>query len=410
MLAEFQSLLHNSLLLIGYVGTGKTNLPPNELFSPIIPQKIARTFNALPNPIQYPQWTNQGEPGHWQYFVPDTWTSGFFPQTLYEMHTRQTLCPGDQGGQGTDWVEYGRRASIGLASLPGHNTQGHDVGFLSFPFIQELEVNPQNETAKNVINAFARELAARFNPNVGATLSWDPPSNNPNLFRVIIDNMMNLELLFVSAELTGNKTLGNIARAHADTTMKNQIRADGSTWHVIEYNPRTGAVTAKHTAQGYSDDSTWARGQAWGIYGFANMFKRTGNQDYLLTARRLASYFLDHLPNDNIVPWDFQAPLNDPKNSGVRPADSSAATVAATGLLLLADVETDWWATERWVAGAVKILNGITKLAWKPSWESLLSNGTVNWPNNNYLTGIVYGDYYFVKAGNDLIKMGLTEC
>ncbi|EEB91111.1 hypothetical protein MPER_10586 [Moniliophthora perniciosa FA553] len=222
--------------------------------------------------------------------------------------------------------------------------------------------------------------------------------------------MMNLELLFVSEELTGNKTLGDIARTHADTTMKNHIRDDGSTWHVVEYTTTTGNVVGKYTAQGYSDDSAWARGQAWGFYGFANMYKRTQNPDYLDTARRLASYFLNNLPKDGIVPWDFRAPLNDPKNFGVRPADSSAATVAATGLLLLSEVETDRSVADRWVAGAIKLLDSISKLAWKPSWESLLSNGTVNWPADNYLTGIVYGDYYFIKAGNDLIKLGLAEC
>ncbi|ESK94259.1 glycoside hydrolase family 88 protein [Moniliophthora roreri MCA 2997] len=409
MITDIKNLLHSLLLLIGYVGTVQANLlSSNELFSPLIPQKVTRTYNALPNPIQYPQWTNRGEPGRWQYFVPDTWTSGFFPLTLYEMHTRQTLCPGDQGGQGIDWIEWGRRASTGLANLPGHNTQGHDVGFLSFPFIEELAINPQNETAKKIVNAFARDLAARFNSKVGATRSWD--TSDPTRFQVIIDNMMNLELLFVSEELTGNKTLGDIARIHADTTMKNHIREDGSTWHVVEYTTTTGNVVGKYTAQGYSDDSTWARGQAWGIYGFANMYNRTKNPDYLETARRLASYFLNNLPKDGIVPWDFKAPLNDPKNFGVRPADSSAATVAATGLLLLADTETDRSAAESWIAGAVKLLDNISKLAWKPSWESLLSNGTVNWPAGNYLTGIVYGDFYYIKAGNDLIKLGLAEC
>ncbi|EEB98661.1 hypothetical protein MPER_01792 [Moniliophthora perniciosa FA553] len=134
-------------------------------------------------------------------------------------------------------------------------SQGHDVGFLSFPFVEELVVNQNNQTVIDTINAFAQELAARFNPKVGATLSWDSPSD-PTQFRVIIDNMMNLEVLFVSEELTGNKTLGEIARRHADTTIKNHIRPDGSTWHVVEYNPKTENVVSKYTSQGYSNDKT----------------------------------------------------------------------------------------------------------------------------------------------------------
>jgi uncharacterized protein YyaL (SSP411 family) len=218
--------------------------------------------------------------------------------------------------------------------------------------------------------------------------------------------MMNLEVLFHSADLTGNSTLRTIATTHADTTMKNHIRADGSTWHVVEYNSTTGVVIRKRTAQGFSDSSTWSRGQAWGIYGFANMYKFTNNTNYLATARRLATYFLNNLPSDNIVPWDFNAPLT----PAPRPADSSAATIAVNGLLLLAQQETTAAAKQPWIDGAFTILNNINKLAWKPSWQSLLSNGTVNKPANNFLTGIVYGDYYYIKAGNELVSMGLTSC
>jgi len=213
-------------------------------------------------------------------------------------------------------------------------------------------------------------------------------------------------VLFHSYALTGNTTLRNIATTHADTTMKNHIRTDGSTWHVVEYNSTTGVVIWKGTSQGYSNNSTWSRGQAWAIYGFANMYKYTNDTNYLTTARRTATYFLDTLPSDGIVPWDFNAPLIPPP----RPADSSAATIAVNGLLLLAQQETSEAMKQQWIDGAFTILNNITTLAWKPSWQSLLSNGTVNWPANNFLTGIVYGDYYFIRAGNQLVTMGLTSC
>ncbi|KAG7096354.1 hypothetical protein E1B28_003798 [Marasmius oreades] len=381
---------------------------PSELYSPLVPQKLLRTFNSLPKPIQYPQYTDSSRPGKWAFFVPDTWTSAFFPTTLYEMDRRRTLCKTlNASGVDVDWLQLGRSASQGLVSLPGHNTQGHDVGFLSFPFVEELKRNPGNQTAINTVNGFARDLAKRFIPAAGVTRSWD--NDNQTVVRVIIDNMMNLDVLFSSAELTGNQTLVQIAKTHADTTIKNHIRADGSTWHVVEYDADTGAVLSKHTAQGFSDDSTWSRGQAWGIYGYAQMYSRTGNPTYLETSRRLATYFLSHIPSDGIVPWDFDAPLKDPKvPGGVRPADSSAATIATNGLLLLGSLDEE--DADKWTSAALEILDHITELAWKPEWDSLLSNGTVNWPSNNYLTGTVYGDHYFVKVGNDLLERGLAHC
>ncbi|TFK43016.1 glycoside hydrolase family 88 protein [Crucibulum laeve] len=379
--------------------------PPTQLFSPLIPAKVLATFGALPKPIQYPQYTDTSA-GKWLYFIPDTWTSGFFPTTPYALNTRKTLCGATpQNGLGSaDWVALGRSASSGLVPLEIKNGQGHDVGFLSFPFVEELAVNPNNETAKTAINNFARLLANRFNPIVGCTRSWD--TSDPTDFQVIIDNMMNLEVLFHSADLTGNSTLRDIAIKHADTTIINHIRPDGSTWHVIEYNSTTGSVIKKRTAQGFSDNSTWSRGQAWGIYGFANMYRLTGDAKYLATSRRLATYFLNNLPSDGIVPWDFNAPLT----PAPRPADSSAATIAVNGLLLLAKSEGTAAAAKPWSDAAINILDKITALAWQPSWQSLLSNGTVNKPANNFLTGIVYGDYYYIRAGNELVSMGLASC
>ncbi|CAA7265376.1 unnamed protein product [Cyclocybe aegerita] len=379
---------------------------PPELFSPLIPSKILATTNALPNPIQYPQYTDARNPGRWLYFSPNTWTSGFFPVTLYELNTRRQRCGVTQanGLGAADWLALGRAASNGLLNLNADSGIGHDVGFISFPFVEELAINPRNQTAIDAINRFARQLAARFNPTVGCTKSWD--SSNPTNFQVIIDNMMNLEVLFHSADLTNNATLRQIATTHADTTIRNHIRADGSTWHVVEYNSNTGQVTRKRTAQGYSDGSTWSRGQAWGIFGFANMYRLTRNPNYLSTARRMATYFLNNLPADGVVPWDFNAPLT----PAPRPADSSAATLAVNALLLLSEHETTEAAKQQWRSGALRILEKITDLAWSPSWQSLLSNGTVSLPANNFLTGTVYGDYYFIRAGNELVRLGLTSC
>ncbi|KAG7453040.1 glucuronyl hydrolase [Guyanagaster necrorhizus] len=388
-----------SAFLVAHLAFAQT--VTTDLYSSLIPSKVLATANKLNN--QFPQYTDSTA-GVWQLFSADTWTSGFFPATLYALETRQSLCEATSanGLNAADWAELGRQTSAGLAPLTTSNSVGHDVGFLSFPYVEELSIHPDNTTAADIVNGFATYLAGRFNPTVGCTRSWD--SSDPTDFVVIIDNMMNLNVLMVSAQLTGNSTLRDIATSHANTTMKNHIRDDGSTWHVVEYNATTGAVIDKITSQGYADNSTWSRGQAWAVYGYANMYNWTGDSNYLVTARHAATYFLDTLPSNGIVPWDFNAPVEN------RPADSSAATIVATGLLLLSKVETDPTNSTNWSTAAISILNNITSLAWDPSWESLLANGTVNKPANNYLTGTVYGDYYYIVAGNELISMGLANC
>ncbi|KNZ75506.1 Unsaturated glucuronyl hydrolase [Termitomyces sp. J132] len=370
------------ILLIPLLGAFATPSIPTQLYSSLVPTKVLATYNSLPKPIQYPQYTTTT--GTWLYFPPDTWTSGFFPATLYALNSRKAVCPPTAANALglADWVTLGRSASTGLVPLEAGNNQGHDQGFLSFPFAEELEINPSNTTAQNAIKAFSKILAARFNPIVGCTRSWD--SADPNDFQVIIDNMMNLDLLL----------------------KHNHIRDDGSTWHVVEYNSTTGVVIRKRTEQGFADNSTWSRGQAWGIYGFANMYKRTSKVDYLVTARRLAKYFLDNIPADGIVPWDFDAPLI----PAPRPADSSAATIASMGLLLLAQVETDPDNAVFYTDSAINITNAITSLAFNEPWQSILSNGTVNKPANNFLTGITYGDYYYIKVGTELVSRGLVNC
>ncbi|KAJ8522614.1 hypothetical protein ONZ45_g780 [Pleurotus djamor] len=318
------------------------------------------------------------------------------------MHKRKALCGPGHGLDNVDWLELGRSWSTGEIPL---QLKTHDVGFMSFPFVEELRVNENNKTAINAIIQYAQFLAGRFNPRVGCTRSWN--SRDPQ-FIVIIDNMMNLDVLFTAADLTGNNTLREIAITHAKTTHTNHIRKDGSTWHVVEYNSNTGMVSKKRTAQGHSDSSTWSRGQAWAIYSFSQMHHRTGYFPFLETARRTASYFVANLPRDRVVPWDFDAPT-----VPSRPADSSAATIAVNGLILLSEQERSLGnatGADIWLDSAQSILEKITRLAWRPEWQSLLANGTVAKPSNNFNTGIVYGDYYFVRAGNELIRLGLASC
>jgi len=236
---------------------------PSELFSLLIPQKVLSTFQSLPTPILYPHITDSVE-GKWIDYSINWWTSGFLPATSYLLLARQKMCnstPSFDTSEG-DWLTLGRASSGPLANLDAVSSVGHDIGFISFPFVEELMVcvfflihtanlhvifrNPQNQTARDTVNKFAEMLAVRFNPVVGCTRSWDKPTRRSTTFtvsklrsprnskhsyrrrtKVIIDNMMNLELLFHSANLTGNSTLRQIAVSHADATMRNHIRDDG---------------------------------------------------------------------------------------------------------------------------------------------------------------------------------------
>ncbi|KAI6907496.1 hypothetical protein KC318_g4836 [Hortaea werneckii] len=253
--------------------------------------------------------------------------------------------------------------------------------------------------------------------------------------------MMNLALLARSAySYTKNSTLLNIARSHADKTMANHVRSDGSSFHVCDYSATSGDVYLCRTAQGLADNSTWARGQAWGIYGFAEFYSLTGELKYLETSKLMANWFIHHLPEDGLPFWDFNADCE----PGVTPRDSSAATIAASGMILLQEqLEKLGHRYERrhqprfdYRRVAMGLLEATVELALageitfadvtmrgaetyvdtsantsaSKGFESILMHGTSN--NNpqadppNYDTGLVYGDYYFIEAGNRLLMSG----
>ncbi|KAG9098336.1 hypothetical protein FS749_004012 [Ceratobasidium sp. UAMH 11750] len=227
----------------------------DSIFSPYIAQKYARVGSKY-RAAQFPHTTAAN--GTWTWNGADWWTSGFLPASFYLLNERKTLCPKNKNLSSVDWLTLGRHWSDSLVPLQSGNGQGHDQGFLSLPYMEELRVNPTNTSAVKGVQNFAKLLAARYSSIVGCTRSWN--SNAPD-FLVIMDNMMNLELLFKAADLTANRTLIDIAIKHADTTIKNHIRPDGSSYHVVDYNQNTGAVIKKYTAQGYADNSTWSRGK-----------------------------------------------------------------------------------------------------------------------------------------------------
>ena len=365
-------------------------------------------------------------------FVPtDDWVSGFFAGTLWYMYE----LTGDE--------YYAEKAQKHTEIL--HDIQylkwHHDVGFMvydSYGNGLRLKNIPGYDTV--LVNT-AKSLATRFRPAAGIIQSWN--TDNPAQWQahrgwdcpVIIDNMMNLELFFKVSEMTGDNTYRHIAMSHADKTLENHYRDDFSTYHVVDYNDETGEVRRKCTAQGIADESRWARGQAWSIYGFTVAYRFTGEDRYLQRAKDVANYLLvneDNMPEDLIPLWDFDvvqfandstemvALFNNP--DAMKPyteiRDVSSATIIASALY-----ELYWYTKENlYKEKADKMIESLSKAPYradlgtnggflfKHSVGSLphsiqnLAAGKTN--SHNIDVPLNYADYYFLEA---LIRKGRIE-
>lgn len=313
------------------------------------------------------------------------WTSGFFAGNLWQLY-RLT---GNEAykNQAQKWTPFSKKESV--------NSNSHDVGFKVFCSFGEALKVENKEEYKAVIIQGAETLCTRFNAKVGAIRSWD---FNKEIwdYPVIIDNMMNLELLFEASKLSGNKKYREIAIQHANTTLKNQFRTDNSCYHVIDYDPTTGAVRKKTTLQGYNDDSVWARGQGWAVYGFTMSYRYTKDPAYLKQAEATATFFMTHknLPEDGIPYWDFKDPAI--PNSA---RDVSAATVMASALYEL----YGYTKNKSYLAFADKIMTSLHSdkyiLSDTIKAPFILDHSTGNWPKHDEIDEpIIYADYYFLEA------------
>lgn len=313
------------------------------------------------------------------------WTSGFFAGNLWQLY-RLT---GNEAykKQAEKWTPFSKKESV--------NRNSHDVGFKVYcAYGEGLKVENKQEY-KDVIIKGAETLCTRFDAKVGAIRSWD---FNKEIwdYPVIIDNMMNLELLFEATKLSGNKKYQDIAIQHANTTLKNQFREDNSCYHVIDYNPATGAVRKKTTLQGYNDDSVWARGQGWAVYGFTMSYRYTKDPAYLKQAEATAKFFINdkNLPEDGIPYWDFRDPAI--PNSA---RDVSAATVMASALYEL----YGYTKNKSYLAFAEKIIASLhsDKYILDPKINApfIFDHSTGNWPKHDEIDEpIIYADYYFLEA------------
>jgi unsaturated chondroitin disaccharide hydrolase len=265
--------------------------------------------------------------------------------------------------------------------------------YCSFGTASRLEPKPEY---KQVLLNSAKSLSTRFNPAVGCIKSWD---SKPSDFLVIIDNMMNLELLFWATRETGDSSFYKIAVTHANTTIKNHYRPDYSSYHVINYNALTGAVQEKKTAQGFADQSAWARGQAWGLYGFTVMYRETRDKKYLEQANSIAKFLLNNpnLPADKIPYWDFNAP-NIP--NALR--DASAGAIMASALLELCRY-SDKASGQNYFKTAETIIKTLSLPAYRSKPETnggfILQHSVGHFPAGTEIdVPLTYADYYFVEA------------
>lgn len=263
------------------------------------------------------------EKGNIVYVPIDDWTSGFYPGNIW--YTYELT-------KDEKWLPLAKKYTEALDSVQ-YLTWHHDVGFMIGSSYLNGYRQKHYPEYKDVIIQTAKSLSTRFRPNAGVIQSWDADkgwqAERGWKCPVIIDNMMNLELLFEATALSGDSAFYNIAVSHADKTLANHFRADNSCYHVVDYDPETGAVRKKQTAQGYADESAWARGQAWALYGYTVCYRYTKDKKYLDQAEKVYNFIFNNknLPADLVPYWDYDAP-----NIPNEPRDASAAACTASAL------------------------------------------------------------------------------
>lgn len=326
------------------------------------------------------------EKGQFKMVISKDWTSGFFPSELWYFYDYT---------KDKKWLELAKKYTDDIKNEQ-FNTTTHDLGFMIFgPFGNGYRSIKDNAYRSIIIQA-AKSLSTRFNAKSGVIKSWDHNGDKWK-FPVIIDNMMNLELLFEATKFTGDSSFYKIAVKHANTTLKNHFRPDFSSWHVIDYDTLSGNVRNKVTAQGYSNESAWARGQAWGLYGYTLCYRYTKNPAYLAQADGIASFILNSkiTPEDGIPYWDYNDPLI-PNTS----RDASAAAITASALYELAGYSKD---AKKYRAAADKILASLSTPAYTSkrgaNYGFILEHSTGHRPAKSEIdVPINYADYYYIEA------------
>lgn len=328
--------------------------------------------------------------GRMVYIPIDDWCSGFFPGSLCYLY---------QLTNDKSWLLQSRRFTEALDSIQ-YLTWHHDVGFMiGSSYLNIYRLSP-NKAYKKAIIQTAKSLCTRFRKKAGVIQSWNVDrgwqSKRGWTCPVIIDNMMNLELLFEATRLSGDSTYWKVAVSHANKTLENQFRKDGSCYHVVDYDPNNGAVLHRQTAQGYADNSAWARGQAWAVYGYTVCYRYTHDRKYLDQAVKTLNFVMQNpnLPEDLIPYWDFDAP-----NIPNEPRDVSSAACIASALYEMNNYLPD--------NGYTSLADRIIRSLSSPEYRAplgkngcfLLMHSVGSIPHNNEIdVPLNYADYYFLEA------------
>lgn len=332
---------------------------------------------------------------HWycSKVTKDEWCAGFWPGILwYDYEYTNDPAIRQEAEKFTASLEY-------LTYEPAYD---HDLGFLMFCSYGNGYRLTRNESYRQAILRSAEALSALFNPKVGTMLSWP---RNVAMFgghNTIMDNMINLEMLFWAAKNGGDKKLYDMAVSHADTTMKYHFRPDYTSYHVTVYDTLTGEFVKGVTHQGYDDNSMWARGQAWAIYGYTVVYRETKEPRFLDFVQKVADVYLEHLPDDYVPYWDF----NDPAIP-YAPRDASAACVVASALLELSGYVSPEKGQE-YKKAAVCMLESLSSDKYRSgkSKPAFLLHSTGNYPSHSEIdAAIIYADYYYIEALMRLKRM-----
>ncbi len=334
------------------------------------------------------------------------WTAGFFPGMLWYLaeYTADNALK-DSARLWTDKMEPVKTF-----------TDNHDIGFMMHcPYGNAYRLSP-NKKDKDILMESARSLSTRFSPVTGTIKSWNSwrSWNGDEVFKypVIIDNMMNLELLFFASRVSGDKSFRKIAISHAEKTMKYQIRPDGGSFHIAFYNPDNGQFIKGETSQGYSDNSTWSRGQGWAIYGFTMSYRETKDRRFLETAIKTADYYVnnENLPSDKVAWWDFNAYQVGYKpgirsNAGktvLNYRDASAAALVASALFELSTY-VKGEKSKKYFESAVQIVHTLGSPAYRANegenGNFILKHSVGAIPHDSEIdVPLTYADYYFIEA------------
>ncbi|MCF3108288.1 glycoside hydrolase family 88 protein [Niabella sp. CC-SYL272] len=352
-------------------------------------KQAQKTLSSLKDSVMMPRSIAHGDTA-WRLVNYRDWTSGFWPGILWYAYE----CSNKE-----EWKAAAVKSARALYPLVDSSAIDHDIGFQLFCSAGNGYRLTGDSTYRQILLRAADSLATLFNPKVGTILSWPrkvPGVDWPLRHNTIMDNMINLDLLFWAAKNGGGKRLYDIAVDHAVTTMKNQFRPDYASYHVVIYDTATGRKIKGMTHQGFNDSSMWARGQAWAIYGYTMVYRETRNPQFLDFAQKVTDVYLSRLPEDGIPYWDFDDP-------GIpqAPRDASAAAVVAAALLQLSTLMDDKPKAKTYYDKAVHMLTELSSERYQSRGvnDAFLLHSSGHKPNGGEVdAAIIYADYYYLEA------------